>query len=134
MLEIPKMKIAVPVTSSNLVDDHFGHCKFYNVFSISEENKITEIQIVPSVVGCGCKSNIATVLASDGVKILLAGGIGAGAIQVLNMAGIEVVRGCSGEAAEVVKQYLSGKIADSGVSCSHTHSLTDAKEGHQCSH
>lgn len=128
------MKVAVPVTSNNLVDDHFGHCKFYNVFSISEQNKITEIQIVPSVAGCGCKSNIATVLASDGVEVLLAGGIGEGAIRVLNLAGIKVVRGCSGQAGEVVKQYISGKIADSGESCSHHSATSDANNGHNCSH
>jgi len=32
------MKIAVPVTKNNQIDDHFGHCEFYNVFTISENN------------------------------------------------------------------------------------------------
>jgi len=37
---------------------------------------------------------------------MLAGGIGEGAINVLNQSGIKVVRGCSGIAAEVVEQYI----------------------------
>ncbi|MGC1392488.1 MAG: NifB/NifX family molybdenum-iron cluster-binding protein [Bacteroidales bacterium] len=126
------MKIAVPVTKENQIDGHFGHCESYGVFTISEKNKIVEIKSVGSPEGCGCKSDIASVLASDGVSIMLAGGIGEGAINVLNNSGIEVIRGCSGDATEVVKLYLSGLVEDSGSSCQQHES--NNKEGHQCSH
>jgi predicted Fe-Mo cluster-binding NifX family protein len=111
------MKIAVPVTTSNQIDGHFGHCEFYGVYTISEKKEIVDVQTIRSVQGCGCKSNIAGVLASQGVTVMLAGGIGGGAINVLNQSGIEVVRGCSGDAAEIVKLYLAGRINDSGESC-----------------
>ena len=101
------MKIAVPVTKDNLIDGHFGHCESYNVYTISDKNEITEIRNVASPQGCGCKSDIASVLASDGVSIMLAGGIGGGAINVLNNSGIQVIRGCSGNAVEVIKLYMS---------------------------
>ena len=130
------MKIAVPVTKENQIDSHFGHCESYNVFTISEKNEITSTKNVDSPQGCGCKSDIASVLASDGVTIMLAGGIGGGAINVLNNSGIEVIRGCSGDAAEVVKEYLSGLVEDSGSSC-HQHEAHHAsghEHGHQCSH
>lgn len=113
------MKIAVPVNQSGRIDDHFGHCEFYGVFTLSEKGEIEDMQTIPSLQGCGCKSNIATVLAEKGVKVMLAGGIGGGAINVLNNSGIEVVRGCSGDAAETVKLYASGKIKDSGEICQH---------------
>ena len=128
------MKIAVPVTSNNQVDDHFGHCEFYSVFSISAEGEITKVKTIPSVEGCGCKSNIAGVLAADGVEIMLAGGIGGGAINVLANSGILVVRGCSGDATEVVKNFVAGTITDSGESC-HQHEIHQAEgSGHQCNH
>ncbi len=126
------MKIAVPVTSENQIDGHFGHCESYGVFSISDKNEITEIKRVESPQGCGCKSDIAAVLASDGVTIMLAGGIGGGAINVLNYSGIEVIRGCSGDATEVVKLYLKGLVEDSGSSC-HQHGAHQ-EHGHSCSH
>jgi len=127
-------KIAVPVTSNDQVDDHFGHCEFYSVYTISENNEITNKELIKSVEGCGCKSNIASVLASQGVKVMLAGGIGGGAINVLNNAGIEVVRGCSGKPDDVVKQYIDGLIADSGESCQQ-HEKHHAEGGeHVCSH
>jgi predicted Fe-Mo cluster-binding NifX family protein len=63
---------------------------------------------------------------------MLAGGIGAGAINILNNSGIDVVRGCSGDATELVKLYLSGSVKDSG-SCCHQHEAHH-QEGHKCSH
>ena len=126
------MKIAVPVTQDKQIDSHFGHCESYNIFTISEKNEITEIKNLNSPQGCGCKSNIASVLASVGVSVMLAGGIGGGAINVLNSCGIQVVRGCSGNATEVVKLYLAGLVEDSGSSCQHhDHQHQD---GHSCSH
>jgi predicted Fe-Mo cluster-binding NifX family protein len=126
------MKIAVPVTRENQIESHFGHCESYGVFNISEKNEITGIKSVESPQGCGCKSDIASVLASDGVTVMLAGGIGGGAINVLNNSGIEVIRGCSGDATEVVKLFLSGLVEDSGSSC-HQHEAHH-QDGHQCSH
>jgi predicted Fe-Mo cluster-binding NifX family protein len=128
------MKIAVPVTSTNQVDDHFGHCNFYDVFTISQDTEITGLTRIPSLQGCGCKSNIAEVLAADGVKVLLAGGIGNGAINVLNNAGISVVRGCTGDSTEVVKLYLLGSLTDSGESCHHHDNHHAGDSSHVCSH
>jgi predicted Fe-Mo cluster-binding NifX family protein len=128
------MKIAVPVTSNNQIDDHFGHCEKFNVFTISEYNTITDVTTIPSIEGCGCKSNIAVTLADNEVTVMLAGGIGGGAIYVLNNAGIEVIRGCSGDATENVKQFVSGNLHDGGFSCA-THEAHHSGGGaHQCSH
>jgi predicted Fe-Mo cluster-binding NifX family protein len=126
------MKICVPVTRENTIDDHFGHCEFYNVFTVSEKGEITEVQTIESEQGCGCKSNIASVLAENGVTVMLAGGIGGGAINVLNNSGIDVVRGCSGNPAEIVKQFVAGSIMDSGISCEQH--ASHHEDGHVCNH
>lgn len=112
-------KIAIPLTSDNRVDDHFGHCEFYGVYTIADNKEITDFQTIKSQQGCGCKSNIAAVLSNQGVTIMLAGGIGAGAINVLNHWGINVVRGCSGLAQDVIAAYLKSEIIDNGESCQH---------------
>ena len=126
------MKICVPVTKENTIDDHFGHCEFYNVFTISEKGEIVSIQTIESPQGCGCKSNIASVLAENGVTIMLAGGIGGGAINVLNNSGIDVIRGCAGNATNIVNQFITGTIVDSGVSCQQ-HEHHHGNE-HVCNH
>lgn len=128
------MKIAVPVTSTNQIDSHFGHCEYYNIFSVGENNEIENIQTLRSEQGCGCKSNIAWILAQNGVTVMLAGGIGAGAINVLNSVGIQVIRGCSGTPAEVVKQYLAGSISDSGISCRQHEQHHSEGHPHVCNH
>jgi predicted Fe-Mo cluster-binding NifX family protein len=125
-------KIALPITKDNKIDDHFGHCEFYGIYTISDENTITDVQTLKSEQGCGCKSNIASVLSQNGVSIMLAGGIGNGAINVLNHNGIDVIRGCSGYAENLVKQYINGEITDSGSSCS-AHE-NHHENGHNCSH
>jgi len=126
------MKIAVPVTKTNQIDSHFGHCESFGVYTVSDKKEISEIKSVNSPEGCGCKSDIASVLASDGVTVMLAGGMGGGAINVLNNSGIEVIRGCSGDATEIVKLYLSGLVEDSGNSCQHHEGHHD--HGHTCNH
>jgi len=124
------MKIAVPLTENKQIDDHFGHCEYYGVYTASDSKEITDMQILPSPQGCGCKSNIAMDLAGDGVTVMLAGGMGEGAVNVLSNFGIKVIRGCSGDATEVVKMFISGNLTDSGVSCmQHEH---HNGEGHSC--
>ena len=124
------MKVAVP-TRGNSVDDHFGHCEVYTVFSIDENQKIISSEILPSPQGCGCKSNIASVLKEKGVSVMLAGNMGGGALNVLNRHGIDVYRGCSGDVRELTESFLEGKIGDSGEGC---HQHEKQGEDHQCNH
>ena len=124
------MKIAIP-TRGNKVDDHFGHCEAYTVFSIDKNKKIISSEILLSPQGCGCKSNIAGVLKEKGVTIMLAGNMGGGALNVLTNQGIEVVRGCTGEVRQLAETFLKGNIEDSGEGC---HQHEHHEEGHQCSH
>lgn len=124
------MKIAVP-TRGNQVDDHFGHCEMYTVFTMDEKNKsILNTEILPSPQGCGCKSNIASTLKEKGVTMLLAGNMGNGALNVLKNSGIEVIRGCSGDVRILAETYMKDALTDSGESCNHHGDSNN--EGHQC--
>jgi len=128
------MKLAVPTTHNNQVDAHFGHCEFYTVFTI-EEREIKESQILESPQGCGCKSNIASVLHDMGVEIMLAGNMGGGAVNVLNSNGISVYRGCEGDVKNLVEDFIKGELVDSGISChQHEGHGHNNEEGHQCGH
>ena len=121
------MKIAVPTKENNQVDNHFGHCVFYTIYTV-ENNEVTTKDTLPSPQGCGCKSGIVNVLHQMGVNVMPAGSMGAGALNVLSSNGIEVVRGCSGDIDELVTAYLAGGIADSGIGCA-AH-----EDGHECHH
>lgn len=124
------MKIAVPTKQENQIDNHFGHCEFYTIFAISDNNEIMAETMLESPQGCGCKSNIAYDLAELDVKIMLAGGIGDGAVNKLASQGIQVVRNCKGDVHQLVEDYLAGKIEDGGSNCAaHSH-----EEKHVCNH
>ena len=109
------MKIALPV-HNGFVNEHFGHSENFTVYTISPEKNIESVNPVESD-GCGCRSGIAQILAGQGVSVMLAGNIGAGAINHLNEFGIEVVRGCYGQADKVIAEYLKGTITDSEQTC-----------------
>lgn len=110
-------RIAIP-TRATKVDDHFGHCEFYTIFDIAEDKSIAKTEILPSPEGCGCKSNIANILAKEGVSILLAGNMGAGAKSNLETAGLTVFTGFTGDINDAVKKYLNEGFTGSFVMCS----------------
>lgn len=118
------MKIAIP-TRDNVIDNHFGHCEYYTILTVGQDNQILSSETIPSPQGCGCKSNIAGELEGMGVSVMLAGNMGQGALNVLTAHHIKVIRGCSGNILNVATDYLNGKIADSGIGCS-------SHEHHQC--
>ena len=65
------MKIAIP-TRENAVDNHFGHCEYYTILTVGQDNQILSSETIPSPQGCGCKSNIAGELENMGVSVMLA--------------------------------------------------------------
>jgi predicted Fe-Mo cluster-binding NifX family protein len=66
-----------------------------------------------------------------GVTVMLAGGMGDGAINILNIHDISVIRGCSGNVKALAELYLKGELSDSGKSCSQ-HSKVG--NDHTCKH
>ena len=123
------IKIAIP-TKGNVVDDHFGHCEKFTIFTFSDNLDIQKSEVLPSPQQCGCKSNIASVLKEMGVKVMLAGNMGNGAVNMLEGQNIKVFRGCSGEVRQLTLAFGDGSVKDSGENC-HSHS---GEENHQCNH
>jgi predicted Fe-Mo cluster-binding NifX family protein len=117
------MKIALP-SRQNQVDEHFGHCEYFTVFTIDDKKTIASQEIISSPAGCGCRSNITGTLKEMGVNWMLAGNMGHGAVNVLNSVGINVLRGCSGDVRQVTLTWLAGGLKDSGKACDF--------HGHEC--
>lgn len=109
------MKIAVP-TRNGQVDDHFGHCDHYTIFTI-DNGQLSSVEELASPQGCGCKSGIAADLQKMGIGFMLAGNMGEGAKNKLEAHAIKVVRGCSGPIDTLIQDFLEGKISDSGQGC-----------------
>jgi predicted Fe-Mo cluster-binding NifX family protein len=121
------LKIAVP-TRSGQVDEHFGHCESFTIYTIDDAKAVTGQERFTPPPTCGCKSNLIGTLVEMGVSVLIAGNMGEGAAQRLGQAGIRVFRGVKGDVGEAVQTWLDGKITDSDILCAaHEH-------GPGCSH
>lgn len=111
-------KIIIP-TNDGMVDDHFGHCACYTVFTVNETGEILSRSRMESPQGCGCKSHIAQDLEDSGIREMVAGHMGQGAYQLLQSHGVKVTRGCHGPIEDVLGDYLKGLLKDSGEGCGH---------------
>ncbi len=111
-------KIAIP-TREGLIDNHFGHCAYYTVVTLDEQNQVLSQERLDSPEWCGCKSNITSVMQEMGISLMLAGNMGMGAYNKLSAHGISVIRGCHGKVEDVLKTYLDGEQNDSQESCDH---------------
>lgn len=127
------MKIAIP-TNSGKIDDHYGHCEYFLVYTTNEQKDIIYEEMIASPNGCGCQSDIDKKLSQIGVKIMLAGNIGSGAVNKLNNSGITVVRGCSGDIKNVLSEWLNGNIKDNGQLCIEHEHHHEHEHNHQHKH
>ncbi|QXP78141.1 MULTISPECIES: NifB/NifX family molybdenum-iron cluster-binding protein [Winogradskyella] len=110
-------KIAVPITQNNKIESCFGDSKFYEIYIFSKTNDILDVQLLELDKSYDC-SNVVNVLANAEVTFMLSDHIGNKAFNRLNKAGIKVIRGCSGDSADVILQFVENEIIDSGTSCS----------------
>lgn len=129
-LETENVKIAIPTREGN-VEAHFGHCSSFSIYTV-EGSEIVGEETMDIGSERGCKSGIAGELARMGVRKLLAGNIGEGAVRVLGSFGIAVVRGASGSARGAAEAFLLGALTDTGANCSE-HSEGHAYDG-ACTH
>lgn len=122
------MKIAVTYENGN-VFPHFGHTEQFKIYEI-DNNKIADSKVV-NTNGSG-HGALAGLLFELKVDTLICGGIGMGAQNALNEAGIKLYGGVSGSADDAVDALLSGTLAyDPDVRCNH-HDHEHHDEGHHC--
>lgn len=112
------MKIAVPTADGKLAM-HFGHCEAFTLVEVdptSRQVKAAEtVNPPPHEPGV-----LPTWLASLGVSVVIAGGMGQRAQGLFAERGIKVVVGAQAEPPEdLVKAYLSGRLATGANVCDH---------------
>lgn len=112
------MKIAV-ATMQGEVSQHFGHCEKFMIYE-TNESQILSVQEVANPAQHS-HGQLPTMLMQHGVNVVIAGGIGAGAKQLLQNAEITLYSGVSGNAVEAVYMYLTGKLVDANTDCGHHH-------------
>ncbi|NLW10008.1 MAG: dinitrogenase iron-molybdenum cofactor [Firmicutes bacterium] len=110
------MRIAV-ASDNGMVSRHFGHCEAFIIFDVENKQIVKEETIANPGHRPGFLPNF---LSDMGVNAVISGGIGAGAIDIFNEKGIEVIAGASGQAEAAVEAYLQGSLKSTGSVC-HEH-------------
>ena len=114
------MRVAVTYDNGN-VFGHFGKTQKFKVYDI-EDGKVVNSQILDTN-GEGCGA-LAGILNINDVDALICGGIGGGAVNAIQEAGIKLYAGASG---------IAGTLGANGeANCDH-HDHGHG-EGHSCGH
>ncbi|MBN2733504.1 MAG: NifB/NifX family molybdenum-iron cluster-binding protein [Methanomicrobiaceae archaeon] len=109
------MKVAV-AKEDNIVAEHFGHCREYVLFTVEDgritgEETLTAPEHAPGV--------IPRFLNEKGANVVLAGGMGQGAINLFNEMGITVFIGVCGSIDAAIKSYIEGTLLSGQNVCDH---------------
>lgn len=119
------MKIAVACMGTQ-VAGHFGHCENFTIFE-TEEGKILSQESIPNP---GHRPGfLPNFLGDMGAEVIIAGGMGGGAVEIFNARNIEVIVGVQGEAKDAVETYLKGELKSTGSIC-HEHAHAHECGGH----
>lgn len=119
------MKIAV-TTENDQVFQHFGQCQAFTVFSVEDGKIQNKVMLDASRSG---HSALAGLLNNSDIDVLICGGIGGGARQMLISAGIQPISGVNGSIDSAINAYLSGQLTDMGSNCNHH----EHDHSHECS-
>lgn len=112
------IKIAVACVGDD-VAEHFGHCEAFMLFDVENKTIVKEERIPNPGHKPGFLPNF---LNDKGVKVVISGGMGGGAIAIFNEKQIQVVTGASGNAAAAAKAFAEGTLVSTGSICNrHEH-------------
>jgi predicted Fe-Mo cluster-binding NifX family protein len=117
-----KMRIAIPSDDGITMSDHFGRCREFLVFDAGD-GRAALVETRPNA-GChGGAGHGGFVESLRDCQVVLCGGIGAGALEALRVAGITAVRvNAAGPAEQIVASYRAGTVfpaASPSCQCRH---------------
>lgn len=112
------MKIAIPV-ANELLCMHFGHCQQFAMLEVNENDKKIESKdmLTPPAHEPGV---LPAWIKEQGVDLVLAGGMGKKAQDLLANSGVKVVVGApSGKPEDIAMAYLNDELATGENACDH---------------
>jgi len=112
------MKVALS-TKNNMITQHFGHCDYFVVYDI-EDNEIKGSSLIKNPPHQ--KGYLPKFLKEQNIDVVIAGGIGKMAVNMLKDQGIECYMNIEGDADTVIQKYLNKSLENKGEPCTdHQH-------------
>lgn len=113
-----EIRIAFPTNDKENVEEHFGHCRVFAIFSV-KNNEIIKTEYVdapPHQPGL-----LPKFLGELDTTTIITGGMGQRAIDLFKAADIEVILGARGRIEDNLNEYLGGDLYSTGSACTHDH-------------
>lgn len=123
------LRVGFSTNDEVMLEGHFGHCEKFAIYTIENGKAVKkEIAVAPEhALGVFPKF-----IAEQKVNVVITGGMGQRAIDILKANGTEVILGASGKIEDILKTYLEGNLVSNGAACAHHHH--DHHEEHNCKH
>ncbi|MCQ2505686.1 MAG: NifB/NifX family molybdenum-iron cluster-binding protein [Lachnospiraceae bacterium] len=110
------MRIAVAY-DNGMIFQHFGHTESFKIYDVTDGQLVNEMVIYTNGQG---HDALASFLVKGKIEVLICGGIGPNAQDLLTQSGIRIFAGVSGNADDAVKALLNGTLTFSPcASCGH---------------
>jgi predicted Fe-Mo cluster-binding NifX family protein len=108
------MKIAIASETNNglesPVSHHFGRCPFFTVVDVND-GQVKQVQSVDNpFVAQHQPGQVPGFISSQGVDVMISGGMGGRAIEFFRSYQIGVSTGASGTVMETLQRYLAGEL------------------------
>lgn len=105
-------------TEFNHVCGLFEILSAFLVFTV-ENNRIVDRHEISSEALQHNHAGLSGLFQTQGVSLVITGGIGGPAVQALLDKGLKVIKGASGFCEDILAQYLNGQLQDKNVTCNH---------------
>lgn len=112
------MRIAIPDNNGE-VNQHYGQSKVFSIIDIEDNRNIVLVDSVSTNTLQHNHSGLAVFLKSQGVEVVIVGGIGQGAVDGLQQCGLKVLFGASGSVKSVAESFAKGIFVSNRVMCNH---------------
>ena len=110
------MKFAIPLAEGKLTA-HFGHCQEFALVEVEDNQIKNKETLVPPPHEPGV---LPKWLHEQGANVIIAGGMGARALDLFTQNDIKVIVGATALAPEeLVEQYLNNPLQTGGNVCDH---------------
>jgi len=108
------MRIAISADNKNGLDSavspHFGRCPYYILVDV-EGREVKNVRAVDNpYYGHHAPGQVPAFINSQGVHVMLTGGMGGRAVAFFQEYGIEPVTGAAGTVRHALEQYLNGTL------------------------
>lgn len=111
------MKIGMP-KNGEFLNQHFGQSREFLIASV-ENGQVVEKKEISGESLQHNHAGLSGLFLTEGVSLVITGGIGQPALNALTENGLQVIRGASGTCDEVLGKYTQGELTDKNVTCNH---------------